>query len=147
MNPTGLIVLSHSTYVGPSGATAAATYIFMTKGYKPPAQERYATFDVVKNQNGKFKWLYDNGPGFKRWASFVITCQDAFQSLIGVNAQTQYQRIIQMWDHPGLLILEGPDGVHNIHWATDPVEQNFIKFPNQVGDKIEMDVAVQFEEG
>lgn len=146
MNPTGLVILSRATYTGPSGATAAATYPFMTKGYKPPAQDRHVEYDVVDNQNGKFKYVYDNGPGFRRWPTFMITCQDKFANLLGVNAQAQYQRLLEMWNHPGLLGMQAPDGTYSIHWGSDASERNFIRFPNQVGDVIEMDVAVQFEE-
>jgi len=147
MNPTGLIILSRPTYVGASGATAAATYSFFTKNYQPPAQERDISYDIVHNQNGKFKYVYDNGPGFKRWPPFMITCQDAFFSILGANAQTQYQHLLEMWEYKGVLGMLAPDGVHNIHWAAEPREDNFIKFPRQEGDQIEMDVGVQFEEG
>jgi hypothetical protein len=146
MNPTGLITISRATYAGASGATAAATYQFMTKGYGPPAQDRHIDFDIVHNQNGKFKWIYDNGPGFKRWPAFVITCQDVFQYLVGANAAAQFDRLLELWEHKGNLVIEGPDGVHNIHWSSDPQEQSFIRYPRQEGDKIEMDVQVQFEE-
>jgi hypothetical protein len=147
MNPTGLLVLSHATYVGASGATAAATYKFMTKGYEPPAQTRHTDFDIVHNQNGKFKYVYDNGPGFRRWPAFMITCQDKFQAIIGANAATQYQRLSELWDYRGILGMSAPEGTYSIHWAIDPIEQNFIQFPKQVGDVIERDISVQFEEG
>lgn len=147
MNPTGLIVLSRPTYVGASGATAAATYTFFSKGYKPPAQERDVSYDIVHNQNGRFKWLYDNGPGFKRWPQFMITCQDKFESILGANAQVQYQHLLEMWEFKGVLGMSAPDGVFNIHWGTDAREDNFIIFPRLAGDQIEMDVVVQFEEG
>lgn len=146
MNPTGLITLSHATYAGPSGATAAATYRFMTKNYTPPAQERHIDFDIVHNQNGKFKYVYDNGPGFKRWPQFMITCQEAFSSLLGANAATQFARLQALWEHRGTLGMSAPEGTYSIHWATDPLEQSFLIYPKAVGDKIERDVAVQFEE-
>jgi hypothetical protein len=147
MNPTALIVLSHATYTGPSGSTAAATYSFLTDGYQPPAEPRHIQYDVVHNQNGKFKWIYDNGPGFKRWPSFMIRCRDAFDGLVEVNAAVQLQRLKEMWNHKGLLIMQAPEGIYNVHWAPDPVEQSFIIFPSEVVDPVEIDVQVQFEEG
>lgn len=140
-----LIVLSHATYVGPSGATAAATYSFFTKEYTPPLQERSIDVDIVHNQNGRFKYLYDNGPGFKRWNPFTIACEDVFASVVGATAAGQYARIREMWDYPGTLGMRAPEGVYSIHWA-ESIEQAFRSFPISVGDKLEWGVVVQFEE-
>ena len=145
MNPN-LLTLSHATYSGASGATAAATYQFITRQYKPPAEDRHVDSDVVHNQNGKFKYVYDNGPGFRRWASFQITCQDAFTDLLGANAEVQYSHIREMWNHPGILGMEIAEEVYDVHWAQDPMEPNFVIFPRTVGDRVERDVNVQFEE-
>lgn len=146
MNPN-LITLSHATYTGPSGATAAATYTFMTRQYEPPVSARMVDFDIVKNQNGKFKYVYDNGPGFFRWAPFVIRCDSAFASLVGANAQAQYDNLQKMWNHPGLLGMYTPEGrSYTVHWAGESLERGFIVFPREVGDLIEYDVTVQFEE-
>lgn len=145
MNPN-TIILSHPTYVGPSGATAAATQRFFTKEYRPPAQDRSLDFDIVHNQNGKFKYVYDNGPGFKRWSTFRVSCQDAFQQFLSLNASQQFAQLLKFWNHPGVLGLSTPDGTYSVHWAQDPQEQNFIIFPKESGDDIEMDVAVTFEE-
>lgn len=142
-----LLTLSHATYLGPSGATAAATYQFMTRGYKPPAETRHVDSDVVHNQNGRFKYLYDNGPGFRRWAPFAILCEDAFESYLGLNAEQQYNRLREMWNHKGLLGLEAADEIYSVHWAQDAIEPVFRQYPKQVGDNIEREVTVQFEEG
>lgn len=137
-----LIILSHATY----GATAAATYRFVTSDYQPPTQERFIEQDVVKNQNGKFKYLYDNGPGFNKWQPFTIHCEKAFASELGASATVQLARLRQMWEHPGLLGLQGPDGVHTVHWAGDH-ERAFRVFPKRVTQALEFTVVVQFEEG
>jgi hypothetical protein len=145
LNPN-IITLSHPTYAGPSGATAAATYSFFTKDYKPPSQDRHLDYDVVHNQNGKFKWVFDNGPGFRRWSGFRISCQDAFESLFGVNAMTQFDHILEMWNYPGTLRMRAPDGLYDVHWAQDPQDQAFVRFPVEVATSFEMDVGVIFEE-
>ena len=145
MNPN-LIILSHATYVGASGATAAATYAFFTSDYKPPAQERYIDHDVVKNQNGKFKYIYDNGPGWKKWSPFNVHCEQAFASVVGATAGGQLARIRQLWEHPGLLGMTTPDGTYTVHWS-DEMEREFRIFPKQNGDITEHVVTVQFEEG
>lgn len=137
-----LIILSHATY----GATAAATYSFVTSDYQPPTQERFIDQDVVKNQNGKFKYLYDNGPGFKKWQPFTIHCERSFATELGAVGATQLARLIQMWEHPGLLGLQGPDGVHTVHWAGDH-ERAFRVFPKMANQALEYTVVVQFEEG
>lgn len=141
-----LLTLSHATYVGASGATAAATYQFMTAGYKPPAEDRHVDSDVVHNQNGKFKYVYDNGPGFVRWASFSVLCETSFSDLLGGNAETQYARLREMWAYRGLLGMEIAEEVYSVHWAKDPIEPAFVVFPRQVGQVVERRVQVQFEE-
>lgn len=140
------IIISMATYVGASGATAAATYSFMTSDYKPPAQERHSDYDVVHNQNGKFKYLYDNGPGFKKWAPFNVHCEEAFVSVLGASAAVQFARLTALWEHPGLLGMKTPDGVYNVHWA-DNLERSFRIFPKKTADSREYVVTVQFEEG
>lgn len=142
-----LVTLSHATYVGPSGATAAATYSFVTKGYQPPSQDRDIDFDIVHNQNGLFKYVYDNGPGFKKWAPFSVACENVFASIVGATAGLQFNRLREMWDHPGVLGMNAPDGIYTVHWAQQALEQNFRIFPHQTNDIIEYEVVVQFEEG
>lgn len=144
MNPN-LLVLSHATYVGPSGATAAATHAFFTKDYKPPAEQRYVEVDEVKNQNGMFKYVYDNGPGFREWSPFSILCEQAFTEL--GSAQTQYDNLRKFWNHPGLLGMKAPEGTYTVHWAQSSIEKNFRVFPVAAGaTTIEYEVIVQFEE-
>jgi len=142
-----LLILSHATYVGPSGATAAATYSFFTKDYKPPTEERYVQYDVVKNQNGKFKYIYDNGPGFRKWSPFSIACETKFLDRLGVIAATQYSQLREMWNHPGVLGMKAPEGTYLIHWSDTSLEHNFRVFPREAGDTVEYEVVVQFEEG
>ncbi len=144
MNPN-LITLSHATYVGPSGATAAATYAFFSKEYVPPAQDRSIEYDIVHNQNGRFKYVYDNGPGFKKWPPFTIACEEAFFAVLGATAGMQYARLQEMWAYPGILGMTAPDGTYNVHWSTN-LERNFRAFPNQVNTKLEWAVVVEFEE-
>lgn len=145
MNPN-LLTLSHPTYLGPSGATAAATYQFMTKGYKPPAEPRHVDSDTVHNQNGKFKYVYDNGPGFRRWGGFQVTCQDAFESFLGLNAENQYNRLRRLWNYRGILGMEIAGEVYDVHWAAETMEPAFVVFPHEVNDVIERDVNISFEE-
>jgi len=137
-----LIILSHPVY----GATAAATYAFFSKGYVPPNQERVLETDVVYNQNGKYKYVYDNGPGFKAWAPFTIACENSFTKVLGATAGMQFDRIKEMWNYPGVLGLKAPDGVYLVHWSATPVEQAFKAFPASTSDVQEWEVVVQFEE-
>lgn len=141
-----LITLSHATYVGPSGATAAATYRFFSQDYKPPSQERFIDKDVVKNQNGIFKYLYDNGPGFQKWSPFTIHCERAFATEVGATPAAQYARLRQLWNHPGVLQLSAPEGIYTVHWAGDH-ERAFRVFPRGANTDLEYTVVVQFEEG
>lgn len=148
MNPN-TVVLSHATYVGPSGATAAATYTFFTRKYRSPAEPRHVDSDTVHNQNGKFKYVYDSGPGFRRWAPFDIVCEGGVVSrmLNGASAATQYARLREMWNYKGVLGMEIAAEVYQVHWAQDPLEPLFRIFPRLVGDTVERTVSVQFEEG
>lgn len=141
MNPA-LVILSHPT----SGATPAATYSFITQKYKPPASQRDMSYDVVHNQNGRFKYIYDNGPGFKVWSPFVIRCDNAFQTLLNANALAQYGHLEEMWNYKGIMGMETPEGIYNVHWSTSQLERGFVVFPREVGDSIEYDITVQFEE-
>lgn len=145
MDPN-LITLSHATYIGPSGATSAATYQFFTKDYEPPAEPRAIDKDIVINQNGKFKYIYDNGPGFKTWPPFSVLCEKTFEVFLGVDIDTQYAHLREMWNHRGLLGMQAPDGVHTVAWSSD-LSRNFRLFPHIRGaTQIEYEVVVQFEE-
>lgn len=148
MNPNTLI-FSRATYVGLNGtsvATPAATYAFFSKDYRPPEQDRYVEYDIVKNQNGKFKWIYDNGPGFKKWNPFTILCEDKFAGLIGYSATQQYENLRTLWEHPLPLGLQAPEGVYEIHWSSQPIGPNFRIFPSEQSATQEFEVVVQFEE-
>lgn len=144
MNPN-LVILSHATYVGPSGATAAATYSFFTKDYSPPEETRAVDRDVVINQNGRFKYIYDNGPGFRQWSPFSVVCENKFSAQVGADAATQYARLREMWDHRGVLGMQTPDGSYTVAWS-DSIDRNFRVFPVTAGDVPEYEVVVQFEE-
>lgn len=137
-----LVFLSHPVY----GATPAATYAFFTKDYKPPNQSRALETDIVINQNGRFKYVYDNGPGFKAWEPFAIRCEQAFASVVGATAGKQYERLREMWEYPGVLGMKAPDGVHSVHWSSSPIEQALKVFPIKTTDALEWEVVVQFEE-
>lgn len=141
-----LLVLSHATYVGPSGATAAATYSFFTKEYRPPSQDRSIEFDIVHNQNGRFKWVYDNGPGFNKWQGFSVLCENKFATVVGAIAATQFSRIREMWEYPGVLGMKAPEGTYSVHWSSSEIERAFRAFPTQTTDVPEWEVVVQFEE-
>ena len=145
MDPN-LVILSHATYNGPSGATAAATYSFFTKDYKPPSEARAVDKDDVINQNGKFRYIYDNGPGFKSWPPFSVLCEGKFQVFLGADIDTQYAHLREMWNHLGILKMDAPDGVHTVAWSSD-LERNFRVFPKINGaTQIEYEIVVQFEE-
>ena len=140
-----VLIFSRATYVGASGATAAATYAFYTSDYQPPSQDRYIDQDVVKNQNGKFKYLYDNGPGWRKWAPFEIVCENTFTQFLGVTALAQYQQLVSLWEHPGVLGMQAPEGTYTVHWSSE-IERSFRVFPTTVNDVQEFRVVVQFEE-
>ncbi len=142
MNPN-LIILSHPA-VGPY---AAATYKFFTKEYKPPASPRDMDSDVIHNANGKFKYVYDNGPGFRKWEPFTVRCEEIWQKFLGKTASEQLAQLMALWEYPANLVLGAPEGTYNVHWAVDTdLEQAFIIFPREVGQAPEYDVMVQFEE-
>lgn len=145
MNPN-VLTFSRATYVGPSGATAAATYLFMTKDYKPPQEARYLDTDVVKNQNGKFKYVYDNGPGFREWSPFSVMCENVWQQFTGYTAAQQYNNLRSLWEHKGVLGMAAPEGTYVVHWKAN-LEQNFRVFPRSATNPIEREIIVQFEEG
>lgn len=145
MNPN-LIILSHPTYVGASGATAAATYSFISRGYKPPAEDRMIDFDIVNNQNGRFKYIYDNGPGFRRWSQFLVVCDESFQDLLGAAASVQLSNVREIWNYKGSFGMQAPEEVYSVHWAKDPLERSFIVFPVDPSGPIEQLVAITLEE-
>lgn len=142
------IILSYPTY-GPVGSEVpAATAAFFTEGYTPPMTGRSIATDVVHNRNGVFKYVYDNGPNFQRWAPFLIRMEDSFENILGGGATVQYGKLLDMWNHTGQLQLGTPDGVYSVIWApgNDLALQHVGGYPAHVGDKIEYAVQVQFEQ-
>jgi hypothetical protein len=103
-------------------------------------------FDIVNNQNGRFKYVYDNGPSFRRWEKFEIVCDDKFQDILGANGTTQFNRLKELWNYKGTFGMGAPEDSYSVHWAKDPLEKSFIVFPREVGDKIELSVAISLEE-
>jgi hypothetical protein len=143
VNPN-LLILSYPTY-GPSGDyNPAATYQFLTRGYRPPRQARSVGSDIVHNKNGVFKYVYDNGPSTHQWEPFEVSLEEVYKG--GPSATTQWNNLLDLWDHTGVLRMSTADGTYNVHWSNQPLEKRFISFPSQVGDKIEYSVVVQFEE-
>lgn len=136
------IIISVPTYT----PTPAATYAFMTSEYASPQTERAIETDVVVNQNGTHKWIYDNGPGPKRWSPFSIRCEDVFRTYLGLSATQQYSNLLHVWAHPGLLGLRTPDGTYTVHWAQTSLEPKLLRYPTQPNDPVEYSVVVQFEE-
>ena len=131
-----------------NGAIPAATYPFMTSGYRPPRQGRSIGIDVVHNQNGIFKWVTDNGPNVHEWEPFEIVCADRFAQVAGGGATQQAANLTSLWRYvSGPMTLRAPDGLHTIHWTDSPLERRFVSFPDEVGDKIEYRIAVHFQEG
>lgn len=141
------IIFSYATYIPRGGtvATAAATYAFFTSDYEPPQQERSIDSDVVHNQNGKFKYVYDNGPGFKKWKPFNVHCEQSFRVLLGATAGMQFDRLKSLWEKPGVIGMETPEGIYTVMWG-DSLERAFRVFPKKNNDILEHVVTVQFEE-
>lgn len=140
------IIISVPTYAATPAPSPAATYSFMTSDYAAPQQDRAIEYDVVINQNGRFKWLYDNGPAFRKWSPFVIRCEDVFTTLLGYSATVQLSNLMRAWNHPGVLGLKTPDGTYSIHWSQQSLEPKLRQYPLQPTDPREYTVTVQFEE-
>lgn len=149
MSAPNTIVLSRATYVGASGvgfATPAATYEFFTRDYGPPSQERHFDTDTVHNENGKFKYLYDNGPGFKKFAPFDIVCEQRLGTMLNLTAAQQLANLLTLWEHPGVLGMRAPEGTYTVHWA-ESMDQAFRIWPIVATAPKEIIVTVQFDEG
>lgn len=140
------IIISVPTYAATPAPTPAATYAFMTSEYKLPQIERALDYDVVINQNGRFKWVYDNGPGFRKWAPFNIRCEDVFKTYLGLTATQQFNNLLHAWSYPGVLGLKTPDGVYQVHWSQQALDPQRLQYPLQPNDPVEYSVVVQFEE-
>jgi len=127
--------------------TPAATFMFFTDGYEPPAAPRYTDQDVVKNQNGKFKWVYDNGPGFKIWSPFKLQLSNT-PGFPG-SATQQLADLLTLWNYVGIMGMQSPDNqLYNVIWADNSLERAFRIFPksNLPVGQLEYSVTVQFEE-
>lgn len=141
---SGELWITLSVPTSGAGATAAATYQFASRGYKPPRQGRSIGFDDVHNQNGLFRYVYDNGPNTRTWEPFDIVCTDEFG---GLGAATvQIARLEFLWRYRGAIGMQAPDGVYTVSWADAPLEKQFESFPHAAGDKIKMRAVVNFEE-
>lgn len=141
------ITISYATY-GPSGAeTPAATYRFMSQDYKPPRRSRASSFDEVVNQNGTFRYVYDNGPAGLSWSPFTLAMLDRFEPLVGATATVQWANLLALWDHRGLKTIQAPDGIYEVFFSDSDLEPRFEVFPGSVGDKIEYRATISLEEG
>lgn len=130
------------------GASAAATFAFVTRGYTPAHQSRASANDTVVNQNGTFQWYYDNGPGPLEWAPFEIICSDRFLRICGGSATQQKANLDYAWQYIGRLGLQDPLGAYQVLWAPgQALERGFRRYPARVGDPLEMLLAVQLIEG
>lgn len=117
------------------GATAAATIGFFTIGYQPPRQTRSSSRDIVHNQNGVFKYVYDNGPGVFEWNQFEIEINDKFSAQLG-TATTQYNNLQFLWNYLGGPIgMAAPEGVYSVGFTGAPLERQFKVYPSAAGDK------------
>ena len=123
----------------------AATFRFFTSEFQLPTQDRYIDQDIVKNQNGKFKWVYDNGPGFRTWRPFKVHCANS-PNFPG-SATQQLADLTTLWNYIGALSLRAPDGnVYPVIWSTSPLEPAFRIYPHSGDTGLEYTVTVQFEE-
>jgi hypothetical protein len=145
--------VSHDTIVlsvptAGKGASAAATFLFFTRGYQAAHQGRASAVDTVVNQNGVFQWYYDNGPGPLEWSPFEIICSDRFSNICGGGATQQKANLDYAWQYIGRLGLQDPLGSYQVLWAPgQALERGFRAYPKQIGDPLEMLLTVQFVEG
>lgn len=131
-----------------NGASAAATFLFVTRNYEPPHQGRAMAIDTIVNQNGVFQWIYDNGPGPWEWAPFDIICSDSFSNICGGGATQQYANALYLWQYIGRRGLQDPVGSYDVVWSPDQnLDRGFRRFPVNVGDPIELLLTVQLKEG
>lgn len=145
MTDYNLITLSYPTMGEPGEEIPAATHSFFTTDYRPPRRPRALGSDVVQNRDGKFKYIYDNGPSYLEWQPFRLTLDDSFLRVVG-SATVQWNNLLSLWEHVGPLTMKAPDGIYQVHWAQEGMSTNFRSFPGKAGDKIEYLVDVQFNE-
>lgn len=141
------IILSVATSGASGSYVAGGTYRFLTSGYEPPSQPRYTDQDIVKNQNGKFKWVYDNGPGFRTWNPFKVRLENG--AMFPQSATQGLADITSLWNHVGIMGFQTPDGqVFNVIWTNNALEQNFHIFPKPGVPvaQLEWEVTIQLEE-
>lgn len=145
-NPN-VIVMSVPT--SGNGATAAATFSFFTDGYKPPRQARAVAWDDVNNQNGHFRYRYDNGPAALSWEPFAVVCSDspAITGLVGGSATQHYANLSFLWQYTASLGLRSPEGTYTVAWGQADMERRFTSFPSAAGDKFEFRVPITLVEG
>lgn len=131
-----------------NGATAAATYSFLSSGYQPPRQQRFTTQDVNKNHNGIHKYRYDNGPGPYVWSPFELVLMDTPNGYVP-SATQQWADLQFLWQYiEGPLQLGAPDGIYRVDWPEGlELERRFVTPHGAAGDKHEYRVTVGFEEG
>jgi hypothetical protein len=138
-----LLVFSTATV----GSQPAATYRFMSSGYKPPRQGRSIAMDMVHNQNGIFKYVYDNGPNIHTWDPFELVFNDKFSNVVGGSATQQYANFLALWNHLGSKGFQAPDGGYQVHFAAEDMEPRFNAWPVETTSKLEYKVTVHIEEG
>lgn len=139
--------LTFSVPTSGAGATPAATFSFFTIGYRPPRQHRISGQDVVSNQNGIFKYRYDNGPGPYEWNTFEIRISDTFRNELG-SATQQQANLDFLWQYKsGPMGMADPERVYSVVWAPVPLEPVFEGFPVAAGDKIHKRYSISLEEG
>lgn len=132
------------------GDTPAATYVFFSSDYKPPRQGRSASSDIVHNQNGIFKYVYDSGPNIFTWDPFELVFSDRFAgALDGKSATQQWQDFQSLWQHLGTKSLEGPEGSYDVHFPAQNIEPRWGsgRFPANSTDSFDLRVTIELEEG
>lgn len=144
MAEPSIIILSVPT--SGDGATAAATFAFFTSGYNPPRQPRAVNWDDVANQNGHFRYRYDNGPGPLTWGSFQLVFNDNLGHA-GPSATQQLANFEFLNQYTGILGMKAPEGTYSVAWGKGDIEHRFNAYPTGVGDKYERRVVVSVVEG
>jgi len=143
MPAPNIIILSVPT--SGNGATAAATFAFFTSGYQPPRQTRAVNWDDVHNQNGHFRYRYDNGPGALTWGNFQLVFNDSLAPA-GPSATQMLANFNFLNQYTGAMGLAAPDGIYSVAWGKSDLEHRFGQFPAGVGDKYERRVVVSIVE-
>lgn len=148
MNPN-TIIFSVPTSGG--GATPAATYSFMSRGYKQPHQGRASGMDTIGNQNGSFRYIYDNGPGPYDWEPFELVLSDRFAGVAGGMATQQAANFLFLWSYTGPMGMRVPGGTYTVAWQPGmDLQREWLSFPTDVGDvrhTFESSVAIAIVEG